>query len=377
MLTSDFDYQLPPELIAQEPLPERDRARMMVLNRAGGGIEHRLVRDLPDLLRPDDLMVVNDTRVIPARLFGRKTATGGRVEVLLIEPLAPDRWHALCKTSGHVRVGDRCRLASDRIDATVEYVAEDGSIELSLAILVSPSDTPPATQSRTEFSDPPDTPDPDLLRILEAEGVTPLPPYIRRSPAAPAGAADRRRYQTVYAKTPGAVAAPTAGLHFTASLLDALDRHGVARAAVTLHVGPGTFRPVTAEHVDAHVMESERYAISEATAHAIEKTRRAGGRILAIGSTTVRTLEHVAALHDGRIVPGTGRVNLFIRPGFRFRVVDMMLTNFHLPRSTLLMMVSALAGRDPILAAYREAVGRRYRFYSYGDCMLILPSARS
>ncbi len=357
MFTQDFDYDLPPELISQQPLPERDRARMLTLDRTTGAVEHRGVRDLPALLQPGDLMVVNDTRVIPARLFGHKTATGGRVETLLIEPLDGNRWHAWCKTSGRTRVGDRYRLASDRIAARIEHVAKDGSVVMSLAV----------------------EPDSSLAAVLETEGVTPLPPYIKRLPTAADGSpdaraddvADRQRYQTVYARAPGAVAAPTAGLHFTDTLLNALEQRGIRRAAVTLHVGPGTFKPVTADRIDDHVMEAERYEIPISTAKLIEQTRRADGRILAVGSTTVRTLEHVAAANQGRVLAGSGRVSLFIRPGYRFMVTDMMLTNFHLPRSTLLMMVAALTGRELILAAYREAVKARYRFYSYGDCMLI------
>ncbi len=357
MLTKDFDYDLPPELIAQQPLPERDRARMLTLDRATGAVEHHTVRDLPALLQAGDLMVVNDTRVIPARLFGHKTATGGRVETLLIEPADGNRWHAWCKTSGRTRVGDSYRLASDRIAARIERVFEDGSVVMSLAV----------------------EPDGSLAAVLETEGVTPLPPYIKRLPTAADGSqdtraddvADRQRYQTVYARAPGAVAAPTAGLHFTDALLKSIEQRGVRRAAITLHVGPGTFKPVVADRIDEHVMDAERYEIPDRTADIIEQTRRAGGRVLAVGSTTVRTLEHVAAANKGRMVAGSGRVSLFIRPGFRFMVTDMMLTNFHLPRSTLLMMIAALAGRERVLAAYREAVAQQYRFYSYGDCMLI------
>lgn len=349
MRTSDFDYHLPPELIAQQPLPDRDQARMLVLDRATTSIEHRTVSDLPQLLQAGDLMVVNDTRVIPARLFGRKTVSGGRVEVLLTEPRAPGIWQAWCKASGRVKTGDRYRLASDRIAAAVVEVAGDGTVLLSL---------------QTASGNP----DEHLPDILEAEGVPPLPPYIRRSTPVDA---DRERYQTVYARNPGAVAAPTAGLHFTPTLLAALEQRGVRRVCLTLHVGPGTFKPVTTDRPEEHVMESERFEIPAATAESIEQTRRAGGRILAVGSTTVRTLEHVAAANAGRIATDTGRVSLFIRPGFKFQVVDMMLTNFHLPRSTLLMMVSALAGREQVMQAYLEAVKQRYRFYSYGDCMLI------
>ncbi len=382
MFTDDFDYELPPELIAQQPLPERDRARMLLLDRATGVTSHHCVRDIPALLQPGDLMVVNDTRVIPARLFGHKAGSGGRVETLLIEPLGDNRWHALCKASGRARPGDRYVLASGRLASRIERVAGDGSVVLALTVPGTKTPAPEPQAGRTRDASPLPIPEARILEILDAEGVTPLPPYIRRPAPDPRGAAaapadatdvemDRQRYQTVYARAPGAVAAPTAGLHFTPALLASLERKGVRRAAVTLHVGPGTFKPVTSDRIDQHVMECERYQVSQETADLIENTRRAGGRILAVGSTTVRTLEHVAAANQGRVIAGSGRVSLFIRPGFQFRVTDRMLTNFYLPRSTLLMMVAALAGRERILSAYREAVTARYRFYSYGDCMLI------
>ncbi len=371
MLTADFDYHLPPELIAQAPLPERDRSRMMVLDRAAGAIQHRGVRDLPDFLHAGDLMVVNDTRVIPARLFGQKIPTGGRVEVLLVEPRADGCWRAMCRASGRTRPGDRYRLASGRIETTVAAIADDGTVTLSIDLPDADGTVPPRGSVEVDAGEPSmATADAHLLAILDAEGATPLPPYIRR-PEPTSEHDDRQRYQTVYARAPGAVAAPTAGLHLTPALIDAIERQGVRMAAVTLHVGPGTFKPVSVDRIDDHVMDAERYVVPPATARAIEQTRRNGGRILAVGSTSVRTLEQVALNHQGRVVAETGRASLFIRPEFRFQVIDMMLTNFHLPRSTLLMMISALAGRERVLAAYRAAAAERYRFYSYGDCMLI------
>jgi S-adenosylmethionine:tRNA ribosyltransferase-isomerase len=353
MQTSDFFYHLPPELIAQHPLPDRAQARMMVIRRATGAFEHRRVADLPAFLHPGDLLVVNDTRVIPARLYGHKIATGGRVEILLIEETAPGVWEALLRAR-HTKPGARLELADSQIQAEVLVVKDEGRVTLQL---------------RHERP---------LLDILETDGVPPLPPYIKRARSdAPGRAADRERYQTVYARNPGAVAAPTAGLHFTESLLMTLERQGVRRAAVTLHVGPGTFKPVTVAAVEQHRMDAERYTVPEVTARLIRATRAAQGRIVAVGSTVVRTLETVAADHDsvaehGMVTASQGRSELFIYPPYRFRVVDALLTNFHLPSSSLLMMVSALAGRELILRAYAEAIRERYRFYSYGDCMLIL-----
>lgn len=361
MNTSEFDYDLPPELIAQHPLSERSDSRMMVVDCAGGSIEHRGVRDLPAYLRAGDLMVVNDTRVIAARLFGRRTDTGGRVEILLIEETAPGEWECFCRASGRPRDGMRLELADGRVRGEVLGRTEIGRLRLRL------------------LSDHP------LQDLLDTHGVPPLPPYIRRPPGDMEQArADRARYQTVFARHAGAVAAPTAGLHFDEKLLAALRRAGVGRAAVTLHVGPGTFKPVKADRVEDHVMEPERYVVDATAAGAIARARAAGGRVLAVGSTTVRTLETVAGAHGGDVPACSGRSALFIHPPFDFKVTDMMLTNFHLPKSTLLMMISAWAdwrlrtaagGRGDgcalIRRAYAEAVASRYRFYSYGDCMLL------
>lgn len=362
MKTSDFEYHLPRELIAQQPAPDRAGARMMIVHRAAGTLEHRHVADLPDFLRPNDLLVVNDTRVIPARLFGRKEKTEGRVEVLLIEErhavsrtattsagaVSTSIWEALVKASRFPEVGSFLLLASGRIRAEVMDRVGNGR-----ALLRLPADGL-------------------LMEILDQEGVSPLPPYIKRSPVNTRQITmDRDRYQTVYARIPGAIAAPTAGLHFTPKLLERLERRGIGHAAVTLHVGPGTFQPVTTDLVEAHHMEPERYGVSAATVRRVVETQQQKGRIIAVGSTVVRTLETIAAEH-GTMVPAEGRSQLFIFPPYSFRVVQMLLTNFHLPASTLLMMVSAFAGRDLIRCAYETAIRERYRFYSYGDCMLIL-----
>lgn len=339
--TSDFGYQLPESAIAQRPV-ERGQSRLLVLD-AEGDERHRSVADLPELLRSGDLLVVNDTRVIPARLFGRRQS-GGRIEILLLEKCGAKVWDALVKPARRVRPGT-VLIFEGELGARVVHAFEEG-------------------RRRLEFAT-------EVEAHLERWGHVPLPPYIRR----PDETGDRGTYQTVFARQPGAVAAPTAGLHFTPDLLSALEARGVERVAVTLHVGLGTFRPVAVDRVDQHRMESERYEISEPSAEAVRRTRAAGGRVVAVGTTVVRTLESAAA-GDGEIAAGSGRTELFITPGFRFRAVDALLTNFHLPRSTLLMLVSALAGpggvgRDRVIAAYREAVDRGYRFYSYGDAMLL------
>jgi S-adenosylmethionine:tRNA ribosyltransferase-isomerase len=349
MKVSDFDYALPPELIAQEPAVRRDGARMMVLDRGRGTIEHGLFADLPAHLRANDLLVVNDTRVIPARVFGRKTrsGTGGRVEFLLLEETEAGVWDVLMRSRRRPRVGDEIDLGDGLARA---ILLEDG--ELGRARI------------RIESSLP-------WLEVLDRIGQTPLPPYIHRKDAATERrAADKIRYQTVFAREPGAVAAPTAGLHFTPEVLDRLALGGVGKAMVTLHVGIGTFRPVAVEDVEAHRMDYERWRIPAETAQAAEAARAAGGRIVAVGTTSVRTLE-TAAARPGGFGSGQGRTDLFIYPPYDFRIVDALVTNFHLPKSTLLMMISAFAGRDFVLRAYEEAIRREYRFYSYGDCMLI------
>jgi S-adenosylmethionine:tRNA ribosyltransferase-isomerase len=339
VLTRDFDYDLPPASIAQEPAP-RGESRLLVLDRQGSD-RHARVRDLPRLLRPGDLLVLNDTRVIPARLHGR-SAGGGKMEILLLERLADREWEALVKPGRRARPGSLIRI-EEGLAAEVVDKREDG----------------PSHRYRLRFSEP-------IEPHLDQLGHIPLPPYIHR----PDTPEDRERYQTVFARRPGAVAAPTAGLHFTAELLQEIEAAGVETARVTLHVGLGTFKPVAAERVEEHRMESERYEIGEEAAGAVRRARTAGRRIVAVGTTVVRTLESAAKAGDGEVRAGSGATELFITPGFRFQAVDALLTNFHLPCSTLLMLVSALAGRERVLAAYAEAVREGYRFYSYGDAML-------
>jgi S-adenosylmethionine:tRNA ribosyltransferase-isomerase len=347
MKTSDFDYDLPEELIAQEPAPQRTDSRMMVLNRSNNSIEHRHISDIGEYLHSGDLLVVNNTRVIPARIFGHKTASGGAVELLLLEPLGGERWLTLCRASRRPKVGSFLSLANGRISAEILAIGEEGRLEVSF-----------------KCNEP-------LLKILEEDGITPLPPYIRRDIQDARAASDKERYQTVYARTPAAVAAPNAALHYRHSLRTQLAEGGVTKAEITLHVGIGTFRPVKTDIVSEHRMDEERYEINENAATQINRTRSSGGRIVAVGSTSVRTLETVMRDH-GEICACSGRSDIFIYPPYNFQAVDTMLTNFHLPKSTLLMMVSALAGRDLIMQAYTEAVRKRYRFFSYGDCMLIL-----
>ena len=344
MLTHAFDYELPPGRIAQRPAP-RGESRLLLLD-AEGPSRHRRVRDLPELLGPGDLLVVNDTRVIPARLFARRVPGGGRVELLLVEKVGDREWDALAKPGRKARPGTRLDLGGGLTAVTAPRPAGEGA-----------ANGDGDGRLRVVFSEP-------VEPHLEPLGHVPLPPYIKRADEA----ADRERYQTVYARNPGAIAAPTAGLHFGQELLAAVEARGAAVAALTLHVGIGTFKPVTAALVHEHRMEAERYEIPDATAEAIARARAAGGRVVAVGTTVVRALE-AAAREDGTVPAGPGRTDLFITPGHRFRVVDALLTNFHLPCSTLLMLVCAFAGRERVLAAYREAIAEGYRFYSYGDAM--------
>jgi S-adenosylmethionine:tRNA ribosyltransferase-isomerase len=334
----DLDYPLPPELIAQEPAPERTAARLLMVTREPEGLGHETVAALPRLLRAGDLLILNDARVVPARVHGRRPS-GGRLELLLLEGCGAGEWKALVR--GTPRVGERVHLP----EATGTWTAAlgDGRWRLRLEV-------PGAVSA-----------------WLERVGEVPLPPYIRR-PAGPT-AGDRERYQTTFARVPGAVAAPTAGLHFTPGLLAEAEEKGIGHAMLTLHVGPGTFLPVRGGDLAAHRMAPERYALPAATAARIEATRSAGGRVVAVGTTTVRALESGAA--DGVLRAGEGEAALFIRPGHRFRTVDAVLTNFHLPGTPLLALVAAFAGQPVMAAAYAEAVRRRYRFYSYGDAMLI------
>ncbi len=364
MLVSDFNYHLPEELIAQEPLEDRAASRLLRLDRVSGSLEDRSFRDFPDLLRPDDLVVFNNTRVFPARLFGRRgglqshpVSAGspareflqGRVEVLLTKQVSqdPNEWECLVRPGRKIGVGERVYFGSDG-SASAELVAE----------VVSRGTF---GERRIRFDSTL-----DFFASVERLGHVPLPPYIAREDRS----SDRERYQTVYARERGSVAAPTAGLHFTPEILARLKQRGVETAEITLHVGLGTFQPVREEFIEQHKLHSERYEISEEAAGKINRALDQKRRVVAVGTTTVRTLEF-AARASGRVQPCSGESDLFIYPGFQFRAVRALLTNFHLPQSTLLMLAGALGGTERTLAAYRHAVEQRYRFYSYGDCMLV------
>jgi S-adenosylmethionine:tRNA ribosyltransferase-isomerase len=351
MQLDECDYDLPAELVAQHPLKARDRARMLIVDRSESRLVHAQVRDLASLLTPRDLLVVNNTKVFPARLLGRRRDTGGRVEILLVRPEKARRWQALVKPSQRLAVG-----------AEVIFDESDW-----IAVLGAPD---AAGTRRVEFHGRG-----NWRSWLRRVGRVPLPPYIKRlngpdAATSDAALSDRRRYQTVYAKHQGSVAAPTAGLHLTRSLLRRLQEKGVEVQAITLHVGPGTFRPLRRPVVESHSMDAEHYWIPPATATALEAAKTMGKRLIAVGTTTTRALESAAGA-DGRLRRLEGHTTLFIYPGYRFKVVDSLLTNFHLPRSTPLLLAMALAGREQIVAAYNEAIAQRYRFYSYGDAMLI------
>ncbi len=338
MRVADFDFELPLERIAQRPLP-RGESRLLRLD-AEGESRHRAIRDLPDILRRGDLLVVNDTRVIPARLFAHRAAEGARIELLLVEKISSTRWVCLVRPGRKARLGTQLLLAPG-LTVGIVGTSDDG-------------------RRTVDFSEP-------IEPHLDRLGHVPLPPYVAR----PDEAEDRERYQTIFARQPGAIAAPTAGLHFSPELLAALEARGVECVSVTLHVGIGTFKPVTAALVHEHRMEPERYAIAPAAAAAIACARAEGRRVVAVGTTVVRTLEGAARASGGAIEPSTGTIDLYITPGFRFEIVDALLTNFHLPRSTLLFLVAAFAGTERVLAAYREAIATGYRFYSYGDAMFV------
>jgi S-adenosylmethionine:tRNA ribosyltransferase-isomerase len=341
MLVKDFSYHLPPDLIARHPAAERDGSRLMILDRQAGSIAESSFRTVTAYLRSGDLLVMNDTRVIPARLFGLKPS-GGRVEIFLLRRLAgnAEQWECLLKASKKFRCGQDILLESGMSAVVLSRCADNWLIEFS---------------GKEPFE-----------TWLEREGHIPLPPYLQRSDTK----SDRERYQTVMAREPGAVAAPTAGLHITAELLAGLSDHGVEATFLTLHTGLGTFQPVRVERVADHTIHRERYNILAETALAIERTKQSGGRVIAVGTTTARTLEYSAQKY-GSVIAGAGEADIFIYPGYQFKVVDALITNFHLPESTLLMLVSAFAGHEYVLEAYREAVVRGFRFYSYGDAMLI------
>ena len=362
MLVSDFDYELPPDLIAQQPLADRAASRLLLLSTATRQMRDSRFRDLPDLLRPTDLVVLNNTRVFPARLYGRRAGLKsqsvsprnpaardflrGRIEVLLTRQLQrdPNEWECLVRPGRKLMVGERVFFGEhDELQAQIVARADFG-------------------ERRIRFD-----PVNDFLQCVERIGHIPLPPYIDRADAPD----DRERYQTIYARERGSVAAPTAGLHFTPEILTRIRERGIETAEITLHVGLGTFQPVRTKRVEDHRLHSESYSISEDVADKIQAARVKNRRIVAVGTTTVRTLEYVAQQNSGEVCPGRGEANLFIYPGYEFQVVKAILTNFHLPQSTLLMLVCAFGGRENVLRAYHHAVNQRYRFYSYGDCMFV------
>ena len=357
MRTADFNFDLPPGLIAQHPAPQRDESRLLVLSRAGGNVEHRHTRDLPGVFRAGDVLVLNNSRVIPARLRGANVRTGGKFEILLLEEKAANDWWVMLRPGKSARVGTQIVFHGNRqmtwIGATVVEVNDEG-------------------HRRLQFSGTP-----DISCELDRLDEVPLPPYITRANPDEMGE-DKERYQTIYARTDGSVAAPTAGLHFTGKLLDEIRARGVTICFVTLHIGPGTFAPVKTETLAAHKMHEERFELGEETAHAVNEAKSTGRRVFAVGTTTVRVLESIAARNNGKLNVYKGRTHIFVYPPFQFQIVDALLTNFHLPCSTLLMLVSAFAtpgethGREMVLAAYAEAIRKRYRFFSYGDAMLIV-----
>jgi len=345
---SEFDYELPDELIAQHPVIPRDASRLLVLHRDTGEIEHKRFRDLPGYLRAGDLLVLNDTRVIPARLLGRKAETGGAAELLLLQTTGSDIWEAMARPGRRLHPGNVIVFGDDELLAEILDVTPGGGRIVRLL-------PGPNAAGRSVH---------DLLHVL---GELPLPPYITDGPPP----AERDVYQTIYARWEGSSAAPTAGLHFTEDIFSQLEEIGVRRTFVTLHVGMGTFKPVQVEDVEEHEIHEEFYSVSAEAAALINETKAAGGRIISVGTTSTRTLES-AADDQGIVHPQTASTRLYIIPGYRFKVVDVQVTNFHMPRSTLLLLISAFAGRENIFRAYREAVAERYRFLSFGDAMLIL-----
>ncbi|RDI44123.1 tRNA preQ1(34) S-adenosylmethionine ribosyltransferase-isomerase QueA [Falsibacillus pallidus] len=337
-----FDFHLPEELIAQTPLEERTASRLMVLNKEDGSLSHSHFRDITKYLKPGDCLVLNDTRVLPARLFGEKEDTGAAIEILLLKQEEGDAWETLVKPAKRVKEGTIITFGDGRLTAECVGIKDHGGRILEFKY------------------------DGIFYEILESLGDMPLPPYIKER------LDDSERYQTVFAKERGSAAAPTAGLHFTQELLKEIEDMGVHIAFITLHVGLGTFRPVSVEDLQEHEMHAEFYQISEGTARLLNEVREAGGRIISVGTTSTRTLETVATANDGRFTASSGWTNIFIYPGYEFKAIDGMITNFHLPKSTLIMLVSALAGREHVLHAYETAVKERYRFFSFGDAMFIL-----
>lgn len=340
MKVSDFDYDLPEELIAQRPVDKRDESRLLVYNRADGSIEHRVFRDIVEYLHKGDCLVLNDTKVIPARLLGKKEDTGGSMEFVLLSRQEDDVWRVLVKPGKRAQIGTRFIFADGLLKAEVLDKTEEGGRLV-----------------RFHY-------DGVFEEVLEKAGIMPLPPYIHEE------LKDRDRYQTVYAEHSGSAAAPTAGLHFTPELLKKIEESGVQIAKVTLHVGIGTFRPVKTENLEDHRMHEEVYNVDPKAADIINRTRDSGGRVIAVGTTSLRTIESIAD-DTGHVKSGSGSTGIFIYPGYKFKITDALITNFHLPKSTLLMLVSALAGREEILRVYKEAIEKRYRFFSFGDAMFI------
>lgn len=341
MNKSDFYYELPPERIAQEPMEPRDHSRMLVMERQSGALTDKHFYDLPSFLKPGDCLILNDSRVLPARLYGSRKGTGAAVELLLLKPLGTDTWEVLAGPGKKARPGDTLIFGGGLLEADVEEILDEGNRKV-----------------RFRYQG-------NFYHILEQIGQMPLPHYITHE------LQDKERYQTVYSKELGSAAAPTAGLHFTPALLNLIRQMGVEIGFVTLHVGLGTFRPVKVDDITDHKMHAEHYELSQETADLINRTRASGGRVIAVGTTSCRTLESVG-LTDGLVKPAEGWTSIFIYPGYRFQLLDGLLTNFHLPESTLIMLVSAFAGYEHTMAAYRYAVKESYRFYSFGDAMLIL-----
>ncbi|MED3933745.1 tRNA preQ1(34) S-adenosylmethionine ribosyltransferase-isomerase QueA [Priestia megaterium] len=337
-----FDFHLPEELIAQTPLEQRDASRLMVLNKETGNVKHHMFHDLLDYVREGDCLVLNDTRVLPARLFGIKEDTGANIEVLLLKQTQGDTWETLVKPAKRVKEGTVISFGDGRLTAVCKETSDQGGRLL-------------------EFNY-----EGIFYEVLEQLGEMPLPPYIKER------LDDQERYQTVFAREQGSAAAPTAGLHFTEEMLEQLKEKGVHIAFLTLHVGLGTFRPVSVDDLEEHDMHSEFYQVSEGTAALLNSVREKGGRIISVGTTSTRTLETIATEHNGKFVASSGWTNIFIFPGYEFKAIDGMITNFHLPKSTLIMLVSALAGRENVISAYEQAVAEKYRFFSFGDAMLIL-----
>ncbi|MFC5603983.1 tRNA preQ1(34) S-adenosylmethionine ribosyltransferase-isomerase QueA [Sporosarcina koreensis] len=343
MDVNDFDFELPESLIAQTPLKDRTASRLMILDKVTGEVKHRQFRQIVDELQAGDVIVLNDTRVLPARLIGTKEDTGASIEVLLLKETGSDEWETLVKPAKRVKVGTVVTFGDGRLEAECTEILEQGGRIFKFRY------------------------DGIFFEILDSLGQMPLPPYITET------LDDQSRYQTVFAKERGSAAAPTAGLHFTEEILKEIKDKGVGVEFITLHVGLGTFRPVSVDSIEDHTMHSEYYQVTEKAANAINEAKAKGGNVIAIGTTSARTLETIASQNDGKIVPTSGWTSIFIYPGYEFSILDGMLTNFHLPKSTLIMLISALASREIVLAAYNEAVREKYRFFSFGDAMFIKP----